>query len=97
MAGAWGLLVKWEDMRLKRCTETVSWGGWPKPDLILGVISGGEATEGLNKWLNPIPTMAAEWRVDFTLGGGDGMKESQEKWMPGFHKISICNLPNKVA
>lgn len=72
VAGAWGLLVKWEDMRLKICTETVSWGGWPKPGLILGVISGGEATEGLHKWLNPIPIMATEWRVDFTLRGGDG-------------------------
>lgn len=56
-----------------------------------------EAIEGVNKWLDPTLTLAAEQRAVSTLGGGEGMEKSQEKWMPGFHKIGICNLPNKMA
>lgn len=41
VVGGWALLRMWEDMRLERCMETASQGGWLEPGLTLGIISGG--------------------------------------------------------
>lgn len=54
-----------------------------------------EDIEGLYKWLNPVPTLAAERKMYSTLRGAEGMEEGQEKADAQFHKI--CNLPNRTA
>lgn len=36
--------------------------------------------------------MAAEWGVDSMLGGNEEMWGGWGKWIPGFQKMSVCNL-----
>lgn len=60
--------------KLKRCTETASWGGWLRPDSILRAISGGGSYTRFSKLLDAILTLAAEWTVDSMLRGGEGME-----------------------
>lgn len=38
-----------------------------------------EDIEELHKWLNPVPTLAAERKVYSTSREGEGMEEDQEK------------------